>query len=365
MNLPNWVALILVLLPALAMTAPSVSKGEDTAGDPLEADLTRWTTYVTNHPETTETWAQVKIVSEPALERAVSAYRQGHRYLALSRLMAVYPNLGASAFMDGFTEEALQDTTAFHEAWQRHATILREDLQPLHPGRFDGIRPAVARAVAEVALPQVREYYIASADFERATDPTSGYFYLGYALAQRDLAAFCRTWTDTQGKTPALRGLQTELDALEDEVLRAYRPPASIDRHTEFILAGSFLKEARELTAAGLYHGALLRYLQAALRFDPVREDTGPHTTKELRERLEMLRPRLLAAGEDHTIGRIFLELAESELDASPPDSASAFAVAAVTDVLPRYFAALGPPPSRPDRPSPRVTVTLVRWPYT
>jgi hypothetical protein len=364
-DLRRRIALILVLLAATSIAAPTASRGEGTMTDPLETDIVRWTTYVKDHPETTETWAQIKLASEPTLTRAADALREGHRFLALSRLMAVYPNLGSATFMDAFSNEELQDTTAFRDAWQRHATILREELRPVMPGRLEGITPAAARAVAEVALLQVREYYIASADFERATDPTSGFFYLGYACAQRDLTAFCRTWAGQSGKAPALRGLQTEIDALEDEVLRAYRPPASIERHSEFILAGSFLKEARELTASGLHHGALLRYLQAALRFDPIREHPGSRSTAELRGRLDELRPRLSVPGEDHTIARIFLELAESELAASPPDSATPFAVAAVTDVLPRYLAALGAAPEAPHRPAPRVTVTLVRWPYT
>jgi hypothetical protein len=45
----------------------------------------------------------------------------------------------------------------------------------------------------------------------------------------------------------------------------------------------------------------------------------------------------------------------------APPPIAAAIA----TDVLPRYFAALGPARPSPARPAPRVTVTLVRWPYT
>jgi hypothetical protein len=36
-----------------------------------------------------------------------------------------------------------------------------------------------------------------------------------------------------------------------------------------------------------------------------------------------------------------------------------------VADVLPRYFAALEPARPAPSRPAPKVTVTLVRWPYT
>jgi hypothetical protein len=251
-------------------------------------------------------------------------------------------------------------------------------MTPMTPARFDGITPAAARAVAEIALPQVKEYYEACADFERATDPTSGFFYLGYSLAQRDLAALCRSLSEESRAMPAWRDLRPEIDALDDEVLRAYRPPASLDRHNEFILVGSYLKEARELTASGLRAGALLRYLQAALRFDPLRPRPTRPAAEELRRRAAEVTARLSSPSDDHTIGRIFLELAQSELTASP-DSATPLAVAARTDVIPRYLSAVehgrdasaSTPPAFDAATAPgagapaRVTVTLVRWPYT
>ena len=47
----------------------------------------------------------------------------------------------------------------------------------------------------------------------------------------------------------------------------------------------------------------------------------------------------------------------------SPRDRATAAAIAG--EVLPRYFAALAPATPAPPQAEPRVTVTLVRWPYT
>ncbi len=61
-------------------------------------------------------------------------------------------------------------------------------------------------------------------------------------------------------RTPALRSVRPEIEALESDLLTLYRPPVSIDRHQEFIVANSTLKEARELDAAGLRYGALLRW---------------------------------------------------------------------------------------------------------
>jgi len=47
------------------------------------------------------------------------------------------------------------------------------------------------------------------------------------------------------------------------------------------------------------------------------------------------------------------------------PGTAPPVAVSIATDVLPRYFAALGPARPAPPKPAPTVTVTLVRWPFT
>lgn len=160
--------------------------------------------------------------------------------------------------------------------------------------------------------------------------------------------------------------MNLEIEQLQDTVLRDYRPPTSIDRHGEFVLVGSYLKEARELTAMGLHDGALLRYLQAVLRAYPFRvASTVQPTRAELEQKLGALRERLLTPGADHTIGRIFLELAESEFASTPTDSVPPFAAAAITDAIPSYLSALGPAPSAAPRPEPEITVTLVRWPYT
>ncbi|MFI4946567.1 MAG: hypothetical protein ACHP85_25030, partial [Burkholderiales bacterium] len=146
------------------------------------------------------------------------------------------------------------------------------------------------------------------------------------------------------------------------EVLAAYRPPASIDRHSDFIRASAALKEAHELDALGLRYGALLRYLQAALRFAPLRGvPAGPGTALEAR--LREYDARLASRERDDTIGRLFLETAQSLATGKDQDPALAQAIADF--VLPKYFAALEPRKPAAKAPEPRVTVTLVRWPYT
>ncbi len=211
------------------------------------------------------------------------------------------------------------------------------------------MRPAALRALGEAALPQARVYYDASLEYGRSTTPDSGLFYLGSARASAEAVELCRSLS-RPGAPPSapLRTLTGELEQLEDELLAAYRPPLSIERHADFIAASSALKEARELDAAGLRHGALLRYLQAAQRFAPLRAGAASDSAG-LAGRLDAQETRLSVAGVDHSLGRLFLERARDALASSPPDEATAQAVA--SEVLPRYLAALQP--ARPAPPAP------------
>ena len=124
------------------------------------------------------------------------------------------------------------------------------------------------------------------------------------------------------------------------------------------------MNEARELDDAGLRYGAMHRYLQASLRAAPLLPPGKPLDAPAVRSRLKDLRARLAAAPYDNSIGQLWVEYGEAELEAAgskPPDTAAAVA----GDVLPRYLAALVPGRPVAPRPAPEVTVTLVRWPYT
>jgi hypothetical protein len=136
-----------------------------------------------------------------------------------------------------------------------------------------------------------------------------------------------------------------------------------VDRHREFIVANSTLKEARELHALGLHHGALLRYLQAAVRVAPLRAGAAS-SDASVPDKLKALEARL-GGGVDHSIARLLLEWAQADLAEHASDGQTAIATAIANDALPRYFAALAPARARPARPPAAVSVTLVRWPYT
>jgi hypothetical protein len=354
----------LAVLVVLATFAPG-SQAEET-GDPLTADVSRWSHFIKENPSKDEMWIQIKDGSEPILKRAETALRDGRRFLALHRLSAVRVNLSASVYLAERGDLKGSDDSRFEAEWKRVGSLLSPDSWPPSTRAFDGVTPAAVRAIGEAALPQAHIYHEASLEYGRNTMPQYGLYYLGAALAQRDFVAFCRKLSAPSERPPVpIRSLRPELDALENEVLSAYRPPAAIDGHSIFITVSGTLKEARELDAAGLHHGALLRYLQAAARFSPLRSMKPQPEKAVLEEKLRDLGVRLSEQKSDSSIGRLFLELAQEDLADPVTPGSPAVAAAIVDDVLPRYFATLLPTSAEPSRPTPAVTVTLVRWPYT
>ncbi|HVG11071.1 MAG TPA: hypothetical protein VNM67_25435 [Thermoanaerobaculia bacterium] len=327
MRAPRIFILIVTLLAACDRVTVAL-----VPDDPLAAEIERWSASLENRPAEDKLKQQV----QPVLARAEEALGQGKRLLALQSLVAAREELAVAAYMGGRPAEQRKDMAAFEAEWARMGDTLKKD----SPAKPEDLHPAAARALGEAALPQVRIYYDASLEYGRNTMPEQGLYYLGSAQAQREVVDLLgKVSVPSSRREPPLRPLRPELDALEAEMLAVYRPPVSIERHKEFIAASSTLKEARELDEAGLRHGALLRYLQAAHQFAPLRGASPTSDTTALEKRLSQ-------GDVDHSIGQLFLESGQA-------------------DALPRYFAALEPARPQEPGPAPKVTVTLVRWPYT
>lgn len=345
-------------------SAASHAPREATAPDPLADEIARWKGYAASASASGELWDQIRAGGEPLLRRADAALRDGRRLLALHRLAAAREGFSSAQYLYSQPEEVRKDAARFEAEWRRVGGLLSAGPAPAAEA-LDGLRPAAARAIGEAALLQARVYHAASLDYAKSTVIDSGLYYMGAALAQRELPSLLRALAvDAAGEAPPLRALEGELDALESEILAAYRPPASLDRHADFIRASALLKEARELDALGLRHGALLRYLLAVQRFAPIAgAGAGEPDAAAIRARLGEQAARL-AGPRDHSIGRLFLETGQALAgDGEDRDPAAARGIA--ERVLPRYFAALEPAPPAAPRPEPRATVTLVRWPYT
>jgi len=340
-------ALLGVALAAVALG--SASK------DPIADDVTYWKRFLAADTVTVGFMAQLKQASTPALNSADDALAHGRRSLALLRLGSVRSNLapGLVTRADVTYEDVEARRTKLAPQFEGEAIVAIARVQG---------SSAFGRALAQSSAMQARETFDASLVYGRATEPLFGYYYLEQGVAYLDYAQFAATAGATleHGKAPALRSFAPEIRKLRDEMLAAYRPPLSIDRHPEFISASSATKEALEYDAAGYHEAALLRYLQAAVRFAPLRADLKRLAPALLTAKMEVARKQLADPNVDHSIGTLFLEVAEADAD-----SAKAIASAVVEDVLPRYFAALEPAAPAQAKQPPEVTVTLVRWPYT
>jgi len=350
----------------LGLAAFGAAAGSPKGEDLLATEIARWSAYVRDNRSTDPMWAQVKEAVQPVLEGASQALRDGRRLLAMQRFSLAIANLGAEVYLEARPPATLKDPAAFQAEWERMGKVLAADLAPPAPSVLSGVTPAALRAFGETALLQIRGFYETGLEYGQNTMAWYGLYYVGAAQAQRDFAAQTRALSEPTGKTPpVLRPLSAELDGLEDEMLAAYRPPASIDKHAAFIGASSALKEARELDAAGLRYGALYKYLQAALRLDVLRAPAKAPDAAALASRLAGLEARLASGSVDNSIGALYLQVAQADVAGTKPPEAPVSAEAVATDVLPRYFAALEPARPAPPRPAPEVTVTLVRWPYT
>ena len=369
----------LLVVAVLAAASLVFAAGDRRGADPLAEAIERGGDYVRTSHDSSDTWQQVRDASGPMYARAARALKDGRRMLALQRLAAARLNVAAYAYVSAQPEHALTDTTGLAAWWVREGDSLATFLGRTPPSRRRGrdgedpaaivatLHPAAIRAVAETALPQIRNYYDAALTYGYATQPQFGFFYVGVARAQREMFALCRDLSQPAAKPePAFRSIAAELDTLHAHVLAAYRPPLSIDRHPEFIGVSSAIKEARELDAAGLRRGALLRYLVAAQRFAAFHPAAASPDSATLAQRLAAFEARVAAAPEDHSIADVLLESAHSEIETTKPGEVSPVAAAVVDEVMPLYFAALAPaPPVAALAKKPEATVTLVRWPYT
>ena len=350
----------------LVVTVVASGLRASAASDPLTSEIERWRAFLRDDRTAgVELLASLKTDIEPGMAGTEKALREGLTLLAFHRLAAVQGQLAAAAYLVDRSATQRHDPAEFEKEWSRMGSELRTDLGAPSPAALDGVRPAAVRAAGEAAMFKVRVLYESSLEYGRNTMPEAGLYYIGAALAQEQFAALCRSLSaPTRPGEIRPRSLQGELEALQGELLLAYRPPASIDRHRQFIAANAAIKEARELDTAGLRYGALYRYLEAVLRVSLARTTAPPPQAETLRGLLRDFEPRLSASGLDHSIGRVYFESAQANLDAAfGGDPAVTSAI--VSFVLPRYLAALEPEPPRPAPPKAAVTVTLVRWPYT
>jgi len=355
MFMKKWLFLLLIIFSSHFLNA-----------DPLKDEILRWKTFINNHSSGSEDWQQLRGIAEPIIAKAEKNLNEGRRYYAFHQLAAVNSYLAAEVYMSGQPEESLKNLANLEAEWKQFGATYQEILESKEKPQLDGIRAAY-RAAGETAFSEIKPLYEASLEYGRNTEAGAGFFYLGSAQAQREFVRYCAGFRDaTVPKPLQFPGLAGELDALEDWMLDNYKPPASIDQHPVFIRTSALLKEAREMYDAGLYYGALYKVIDARIRFWKIINPGKSITLQEANGQADQWLKKLARNPEDHSIARIYIEMAVAEAsDTSADSNGGETARAVFEDALPHYFDAFKASRKQSPQITPQVTVTLVRWPYT
>jgi len=220
--------------------------------------------------------------------------------------------------------------------------------------------PAFVEAIAALAEARGPITYHASRPYAEDGGMFGGLYYLADAHSVMQFAAMVRTleWPSA-GRRPALRSITAEIAAFDMEMTTAYERMDKAN-HPTYIQASAALKQARTLNDRGEFAGGVFEYLLSRYLFAPLR---GPSTADPTAARVNALRGEL-AAGTDHSIAEMFLQLAEEQLALGGDARRNAASV--IDDVIPAYRVAVAPPSATTQASTAtQVTITLVRWPFT
>ena len=290
--------------------------------------------------------------AEARLGRAKAAIDAGRLHLALYELEGVF--VMANAFALANESAAVKTIDSFTARWKSEG-------EPKPRASAEADAPALIRAMVASAARRAPVNYRAELPYGQDAGVDAGVYYLAESRALSAFADFARMIPWRRSGTPApIRSVGSEIEAFDTEVTNAYErmTPA---QHPTYIVVSVLIKRARALNDAGDHAGALYEYLLARLRFAPLR---GAADESNVADALATAVSRL-TPDVDHSIARVFVEMAEAAL-ASTDSTLRRNAAAIVADVLPAYHAALRPETrSTTTAVDPAVTITLVRWPFT
>ena len=285
------------------------------------------------------------------LDRAKKALDRGHTYLAA--YLTESPWEGAKNFSLVRASADITTSDAFLKKW----TALGEP-KPT-PAPADKTVPAFVEAIAAVAEARGPITYHASRPYAEDGGMFGGLYYLADSHSVMQFAAVIRTldWPSA-GQRPAFRSIPGEINAFDMEMTTAYETMEKAN-HPTYIQASAALKQARTLNDRGQFTGALFEYLLSRYLFAPLR---GTPPGDPSIERVNAVRAEL-AAGTDHSIAEMFLQLADEQLALGGDARRNTASV--LDDVIPAYRLAVAPPTTTTTAPNGQVTITLVRWPFT
>jgi hypothetical protein len=201
------------------------------------------------------------------------------------------------------------------------------------------------RALAEQSFGQIDEHYAVAVDYGRVSGVSSGAYYLGRAEGHMAFALFASRLTSPPAKGDlALPSLAGPIAAIENDIVTAYAKPGSTAQHTNFILANSSLKLAKELDRHDLRLGSLATLLRSLFSLS-LATLHAPDALQDqaLADQADGFEKRFTASKYDDSIGEAFVEKARIALerahaggDAAARERLRAAALLGV--VIPRYI---------------------------
>jgi hypothetical protein len=278
--------------------------------------------------------------SADLLNRAEGALGRGYLFLSLHTLQSVWMTLDAQAYMEAKASVAKRGTAAFENDWRRLGRELAGKEKRLNSTAPS--LPATVRALIQISRLQSRPYYKSGRLYGLQTTLDLGFYYMGIASGNIDFALFCQRLPFASGRPPLkLRPLTDQLAEIEAETLNAYEQSDAKDQ-ARYNILNSRLKLASELDREKSLEGALQKYLEAVMTFGLI---TAPPVSADklssLKEQITASRARMSAPDQDHSIGHLFLEMAENAIASRQPETEAdnvKRAAVILDQVLPRYF---------------------------
>ena len=151
------------------------------------------------------------------------------------------------------------------------------------------------------------------------------------------------TPTSSKGAA-AVTSFAAPIARVENDIVTAYARPGSTAQHTNFILANSSLKLAKELDQRGSPGGALVTMLRSLFALSlATMPPAGPEMEKPLVAKADEFEKRLAASDRDESIGLAFVEKARIALERSHAGGEAGGrerlrAAALMEAVVPRYI---------------------------
>lgn len=363
------ITLLMVSLIFLVAAAALPAANQDPASQ-IKSEIERLQKSIQDKPIVFPEFPKAADMVNDSLKAAVANLSAGRLYLSLQDLGRAEDLLSGIRLTIEKMDAMKAGMPAYEAEWER-ASLKLTTLDRQARDRDWSHAPAAVQALSETAQGTSMPLLEGGRGFAVSTEPKNGLFYIGQAQGEADFAAFCAALNfSRQGAPYPLRSYLPEFAALQEKTNAAFQPPKSVELHSRFIALNSTIKQGEELDAAQYYAGSLYHYLESVRNFGML-DVAAPDAARQaaIKSTLASARRKFADSKRDDSIGQIFVERAESQINhadgsaATEEDWKSSKVIA--EQVLPAYNA-LGKAPARLERSFTKtVNLTLVRWPYT